>query len=82
MTHVFYTNKYSYSQLPANLIIPSLIHFPLLMIIFPVESPHVIGIISIFTPIILLDVAGHGEFFYIFIILYNIIIGFPFWNII
>ena len=49
-----YKNKYSYSQLPANLVIPSLIHFPLLVIIFPVESPHVIGIISIFTPIILI----------------------------
>ena len=80
MTHVFYTNKYSYSQLLANLIITPLIHFPLFLAIFLVESPHAIGIISIFAPIILLDVAGHGEFFYIFIILYNIIIGFPFWN--
>ena len=50
------------------------------MIIFPVESPHVIGIILIFTPIILLDVAGHGKIFYIFIILYNSIIGFLLWN--
>ena len=54
---------YAYSQLLASLIIPALLHFPLLVTIYTVESPHAIGFISRCTPLILLDVAGHGGFF-------------------
>ena len=77
---MYFIQKYSYSQLPVNPIILYFIHFPLLVTMFTVEPPYVIGIISICTPIILIDVAGNGKIFYIFIILYNSIIGFLLWN--
>ena len=65
-----------------NWLIPALLLFPLLLVILPVKSPCTINISARTTPLVYIDVAGHGGCCQVFSIWGKITLSDPFWKLI